>query len=115
MRDLVDGNGKLSQDSNKESEAAIAYAKIKAVYPRKTRENMANSSIEPMLDEVSHVSRSMIILLSHLHKASKCNTVYEKGSPKTQDFLYRVEQLREENMNPNLNLGSWYNQRLFGI
>ena len=33
----------------------IAYAKIKAVYPRKTKEDIANSSIGSMLQEVSHL------------------------------------------------------------
>ena len=39
--------------ANEDSDAGIAYAKIKAVYPQKTKEDIANSSIDKMLDAVS--------------------------------------------------------------
>ena len=56
FQDLLDGNGQVSREcSNEDTDAGIAYAKIKAVYPRKTKEDIANSSIETMLREVSHV------------------------------------------------------------
>ena len=56
FQDLLDGNGQVSREcANEDTDAGIAYAKIKAVYPRKTREDIANSSIENMLHEVSHV------------------------------------------------------------
>ena len=56
FQDLLDGDGKVSRDcANEDTDAGIAYAKIKAVYPRKTKEDIANSSIETMLREVSHV------------------------------------------------------------
>lgn len=56
FQDLFDGNGNVSRDcSNPDTEAGIAYAKIKAVYPKKTKEDMVNSSIEKMLEEVSHI------------------------------------------------------------
>lgn len=55
-QDLLDGDGKVSRDcANEDTDAGIAYAKIKAVYPRKTKEDIANSSIQTMLREVSHV------------------------------------------------------------
>lgn len=55
-QDLLDGEGKVSRDcANEDTDAGIAYAKIKAVYPRKTKEDIANSSIQTMLREVSHV------------------------------------------------------------
>ncbi|KAK3398289.1 hypothetical protein B0T20DRAFT_453071 [Sordaria brevicollis] len=39
--DLLDGNGEVSRESsNEDSEAGIAYAKIKAVYPRLVKETM---------------------------------------------------------------------------
>ena len=54
--DLLDGEGKVSRDcSNQDTDAGIAYAKIKAVYPKKTKEDIANSSIQKMLQEVSYI------------------------------------------------------------
>ena len=56
FEDLLDGNGEVSRDcTNEDTEAGIAYAKIKAVYPKKTKEDIAKSSIQKMLQEVSHV------------------------------------------------------------
>ena len=56
FQDLVDGSGNVSRESsNPDTDAGIAYAKIKAVYPRKTKETMPHSSIDKMLEEVSHV------------------------------------------------------------
>lgn len=56
FQDLLDGNGNVSRDCvNEDTDAGIAYAKIKAVYPRKTKEDIANSSIEKLLQEVSYI------------------------------------------------------------
>jgi hypothetical protein len=56
FQDLIDGNGNVSRESsNPDTDAGIAYAKMKAVYPTKSKETMAKSSIEQMLAEVSHV------------------------------------------------------------
>ena len=56
FQDLLDVNGTVSREcANEDSDAGIAYAKIKAVYPRKTKEDISNSSVEQMLRDVSHV------------------------------------------------------------
>jgi len=56
FQDLMDGDGRISRDcANEDTDAGIAYAKIKAVYPKKTKEDITNSSINVMLREVSHV------------------------------------------------------------
>lgn len=56
FQDLLDGDGKVSRECTDENtDAGIAYAKIKAVYPRKTKEDIAKSSIQTMLREVSHI------------------------------------------------------------
>ena len=56
FKDLIDDNGNISRDTtNEDSDAAMAYAKIKAVYPKKTKEDIAKSSIEAMLQEVSRI------------------------------------------------------------
>lgn len=56
FQDLIDSNGNVSREcSNPDTEAGIAYAKIKAVYPKKKKEDIARSSIPDLLKEVSHV------------------------------------------------------------
>ena len=56
FQDLLDDSGNVSREcTNEDSEAGVAYAKIKAVYPQKTKEDIANSSIETMLKDVSHI------------------------------------------------------------
>ncbi|KAH9904586.1 hypothetical protein F4778DRAFT_69364 [Xylariomycetidae sp. FL2044] len=51
--DLLDGGGEVSHEatSNADSEAGIAYAKLKAVYPQKTRDMLAQASPESFADE----------------------------------------------------------------
>ncbi|KAF6824031.1 tat pathway signal sequence [Colletotrichum musicola] len=50
--DLIDDSGNLSREcTNPDTEAGIAYAKIKSVYPTKTREMIAESSPENLANE----------------------------------------------------------------
>ncbi|KAF2102156.1 hypothetical protein NA57DRAFT_35654, partial [Rhizodiscina lignyota] len=50
FKDLIDQSGEVSRDcTNADSDAGIAYAKIKAVYPRLTKEMIAESSVEQLL------------------------------------------------------------------
>lgn len=52
LNELLDGNGRVSKDcTNADSEAGVAYAKIKAVYPYKTKEELASSSVEELMKE----------------------------------------------------------------
>ena len=56
FEDLLDGNGQDSRKcTNEHSDAGIAYAKIKAVYPHKTKEDIAYSNVGTLLREVSHI------------------------------------------------------------
>ncbi|KAK4192432.1 hypothetical protein QBC35DRAFT_483760 [Podospora australis] len=49
---LLDGSGQVSRDcSNEDTEAGVAYAKIKAVYPKKTKEVIAESNPESLAKE----------------------------------------------------------------
>ena len=58
--DLLDSNGQVSRDcANEDTDAGIAWQKIKAVYPRKTKEDIAKGSVESLLSEVSHVLGTM--------------------------------------------------------
>jgi Dynamin family len=50
FEELLDGSGKVSRDAtNEDSEAGIAYAKIKAVYPKFTRDEIANASVRELM------------------------------------------------------------------
>ncbi|KAF7869938.1 hypothetical protein EAF04_004722 [Stromatinia cepivora] len=52
LNELIDASGNVSRDSaNADTEAGIAYAKIKAVYPNKTHEMLATSTAEELLAE----------------------------------------------------------------
>ena len=57
FKDLLDGSGNVSRDcANEDSEAGIAYAKIKAVYPKLTKEDISNSSVQELMAH-NNVSR----------------------------------------------------------
>ena len=50
--DLLDGNGEVSRDcNNTDSDAGVAYAKLKAVYPAKTKEMLAVANPRDFADE----------------------------------------------------------------
>ena len=50
FQDLFDGSGQVSRDcTNEDSDAGIAYAKIRAVYPKLTKEDMTNATIEKLM------------------------------------------------------------------
>ncbi|EAW12440.1 uncharacterized protein ACLA_064110 [Aspergillus clavatus NRRL 1] len=50
FQDLFDGSGNVSREAtNEESEAGVAYAKIKAVYPKFTREMLQKSTVEQLM------------------------------------------------------------------
>lgn len=56
FQDLLDGEGNVSREcTNEDSDAGVAYAKIKAVYPQMTKDDIAHSSIDKMLKAVSHI------------------------------------------------------------
>ncbi|KAF2757867.1 hypothetical protein EJ05DRAFT_368999 [Pseudovirgaria hyperparasitica] len=50
FNDLLDQNGQVSRDcANPDSDAGVAYAKIKAVYPQMTKEDIARSSVAKLM------------------------------------------------------------------
>lgn len=56
FQDLFDPSGSMFREAtNPDSDAGIAYAKIKAVYPKRIKEDIAASSVEKMVEEVSHI------------------------------------------------------------
>lgn len=49
-KDLIDMSGNVSREcTNEESEAGVAYAKIKAVYPKMTKDDISHSSMEQLM------------------------------------------------------------------
>lgn len=56
FQDLLDGDGNISRECcNADTDAGIAYAKVAAVYPTKSREEIESSSIDGLLEEVSYL------------------------------------------------------------
>ncbi|CAG8951269.1 hypothetical protein HYFRA_00008018 [Hymenoscyphus fraxineus] len=54
LSELKNDSGGLSSDyTTPDSEAGIAYAKIKAVYPHKTREMLASCTVEQLMNETA--------------------------------------------------------------
>ncbi|KUJ22436.1 uncharacterized protein LY89DRAFT_714238 [Mollisia scopiformis] len=52
LHELLDSNGQVSRDcTNAETEAGVAYAKIKAVYPNKSKDELAKCTIEQLMRE----------------------------------------------------------------
>ncbi|OJJ50257.1 hypothetical protein ASPZODRAFT_128885 [Penicilliopsis zonata CBS 506.65] len=50
FNDLLDGTGQISREAtNEDSEAGVAYAKIKAVYPKHTREMLQESTVDKLM------------------------------------------------------------------
>ncbi len=50
--DLLDRNGKISREASKtDSDAGIAYAKVKAVYPHKTKEMLGRADPKDLANE----------------------------------------------------------------
>jgi GTPase SAR1 family protein len=50
FKDLLDGTGNISREcTNEDSEAGVAYAKIKAVYPKLTKDDISNSSVDELM------------------------------------------------------------------
>lgn len=55
-QDLLDAKGGLAKDhNNKDTEASMAYGKIKAVYPTKSDRELASSSIEELVQSLHDV------------------------------------------------------------
>ncbi|KAL8913784.1 MAG: hypothetical protein Q9171_001518 [Xanthocarpia ochracea] len=56
FQELQDSNGRISKDcTSKGTDAGVAYAKIKAVYPERNKDDIANSVIEDLLGELAHI------------------------------------------------------------
>ncbi|CZR50756.1 uncharacterized protein PAC_00630 [Phialocephala subalpina] len=115
LSELIDSSGNVSNDCTKpESEAGIAYAKIKAVYPNKTKEDIASSSVAQLMREpgVANVLgttkniakphsdmfyKALQRYVDSKEKAEKKNKKKDKGDkpePKTMEFWPLIKVVR---------------------
>ena len=54
FQELLDGSGRVSREyTNEDSDAGIAYAQIKAVYPRLTLEDIENTTVEKLMEHTN--------------------------------------------------------------
>lgn len=78
LAELKNDSGGLSSDyTTPDSEAGIAYAKIKAVYPHKTKEMLAACTVEELMNE-NAVKKVL-------------GTTIKVGRPKPEDFYRQVQ------------------------
>lgn len=111
FQDLFDAGGNISRDctSDPDSDAGIAYAKIKAVYPKKTKEDICNTSIQKMLQDVSHIlgktrdikENDSLLFYKHLQryvdskeKATGKKDKDKKKEPKEMEFWVRSQTFK---------------------
>jgi len=75
FEEIIDGSGGISREvGNPDSQAGIAYAKIRAVYWRLTREDLVNSSIEKLMAD--HSVRGVLGTTKYV-KDRSCDTFYK--------------------------------------
>lgn len=75
FEEIIDGSGNISREvSNADSQAGIAYAKIRAVYWRLTRDDLVASSIEELMSD--HSVRGLLGTTKYI-KDRHCDTFYK--------------------------------------
>jgi len=108
FEDLLDNNGEVSREAtaNADSDAGIAYAKLRAVYPRKTRELLATGSPEAFASEprvrnvlgtvkhLKHTSASAIYQQLQRYVDSKEKTVGTKRADIEMEFWPLIKVVR---------------------
>ncbi|KAG9597087.1 hypothetical protein KCU86_g8346, partial [Aureobasidium melanogenum] len=76
FEEIIDGSGNISREvSNPDSQAGIAYAKIRAVYWRLTRDDLVASSIEKLMAD--HSVRGLLGTTKYI-KDRYCDTFYKR-------------------------------------
>ncbi|KAL2176798.1 uncharacterized protein P884DRAFT_300219 [Thermothelomyces heterothallicus CBS 202.75] len=90
--DLLDGNGAVSREcSNQDSDAGVAYAKIKAVYPRMTKEMIAQATPESLVNQTA--VRQVLGTVKKL-RATTSASLYRQ----LQDYVDSKEKNTEKRM-----------------
>lgn len=101
LDDLLNDNGEVSKDcTNGDTEAGLAYAKIKAVYPHMTREDISFSSVDglagygavsPVLPQAPLPSAQVPLIDHHANSVIQVRTVLgstKKLRARTSSDLY---------------------------
>ncbi|KAK8066431.1 hypothetical protein PG997_013178 [Apiospora hydei] len=99
--DLLDPNGDISREaSNTDSDAGVAYAKLKAVYPSKTREMLTQANPENLAAEpgVQNVLSSTKLL-----KATTSKDLYRQ----LQRYIDSKEKLTGDERKKNVPMEFW--------
>lgn len=90
--DLLDGNGEVCRDAtNPDCDAGVAYAKIKAVYPRKTREMIANADPNKLASEPAVAA---VLGATKKLKATTAASIYRQ----LQQYVDSKEKNTEKNV-----------------
>lgn len=72
LGDLIDGSNGISREcNNPDTEAGLAYSKIKAVYPSKTKEDIAHSDPHALSQEL--LVRSVLGTVKRLNSTSSAD------------------------------------------
>ncbi|KAK8100857.1 hypothetical protein PG999_011231 [Apiospora kogelbergensis] len=99
--DLLDPSGDISRDSsNAESDAGVAYAKLKAVYPSKTKEMLAQANPDDLAAE--HGIRS-VLSSTKLLKATTSKDLYSQ----LQRYIDSKEKLTGDERKKNPRMEFW--------
>lgn len=94
FQELLDGEGNVSKEcANESTDAGIAFAKIKAVYPAKSKEEISKSSIDGLLQEVSH------LLGGSLEIEEPKSKVFYKRLQKLIDSKERIRKTKHRGAN----------------
>ncbi|KAK6856108.1 hypothetical protein PG995_008259 [Apiospora arundinis] len=99
--DLLDPNGDISRDSsNADSDAGVAYAKLKAVYPAKTKEMLAQANLDDLAAEPG--VRSVLSSTKSL-KATTSKDLYRQ----LQRYIDSKEKLTGEERKKTVRMEFW--------
>jgi hypothetical protein len=114
FQDLLDGSGQVSREcTNEDSDSGVAYAQIRAVYPKMTKEEMEHTTVEKLMQHSNIAclgtthdieSDDSLIFYKKLQRyvdsrektgSSKDRTDKEKKKPREMEFwpLIRVVRL----------------------
>ncbi|KAH6648251.1 hypothetical protein BKA67DRAFT_522596 [Truncatella angustata] len=101
FNDLLDGNGDVSRDcTNSDSDAGVAYAKLKAVYPNKTKEMLAAGTPERYAKEPA--VRGVLGSVKKL-KATTAGDIFRR----MQHYVDSKEKERGDNSRRDLHMEYW--------
>lgn len=94
FEELLDGSGHFSREAaNEDSEARVAYAKIKAVYPTMTREMIEDSSVEKLM---AHANVSVLGTSRRIEHND--SLIFYKRLQALIDSKEKLEKIKDKDM-----------------